>query len=96
MQHITTLRLITEFAVKKFKLYIVFVDFAQAYDKVSRVMLFNILKRLGCGSTMILALIAMYKTTQSVIGTALITASVGHGGMSGFPTSYLLFVIFCK
>ena len=53
-------------AKKKFKLYIVFVDFAQAYDKVSRVMLFTILKRLGCGASMILALIAMYKATQSV------------------------------
>ena len=93
LEHITTLRLITEFAVKKkFKLYIVFVDFAQAYDKVSRVMLFSILKRLGCGATMILALIAMYKTTQSVIGTALITASLGV--RQGSPTSCLLFVLF--
>ena len=93
LEHITTLRLITEIAVKKkFKLYIVFVDFAQAYDKVSRVMLFTILKRLGCGATMILALIAMYKITQSVIGAALITASVGV--RQGSPTSCLLFVIF--
>ena len=67
-------------------------DFAQAYDKVSRVVLFTILKRLGCGATMLLALIAMYKTTQSVIGTAIITASVGV--RQGSPTSCLLFVIF--
>ena len=93
LEHITTLRLITDFAAKrKIKLYIVFVDFAQAYDKVSRVVLFSILKRLGCGATMLLALIAMYKTTQSVIGTALITASVGV--RQGSPTSCLLFVLF--
>ena len=93
LEHITTLRLITDFAAKrKIKLYIVFVDFAQAYDKVSRVVLFSILKRLGCGATMLLALIAMYKMTQSVIGTALITASVGV--RQGSPTSCLLFVLF--
>ena len=93
LEHITTLRLITDFAAKrKIKLYIVFVDFAQAYDKVSRVVLFSILKRLGCGATMLLALIAMYKTTQSVIGTTLITASVGV--RQGSPTSCLLFVLF--
>ena len=92
LEHITTLRLISELAKKMIKLYIVFVDFAQAYDKVSRVVLFTILKRLGCGATMLLALIAMYKTTQSVIGTAVITASVGV--RQGSPTSCLLFVIF--
>ena len=93
LEHITTLRLITDFAAKKkIKLYIVFVDFAQAYDKVSRVVLFSILKRLGCGATMLLALITMYKMTQSVIGTALITASVGV--RQGSPTSCLLFVLF--
>ena len=93
LEHITTLRLITDFAVKKkIKLYIVFVDFSQAYDKVSRVVLFTILKRLGCGATMLMALVAMYKMTQSVIGTALITASVGV--RQGSPTSCLLFVLF--
>ena len=77
---------------KKIKLYIVFVDFSQAYDKVSRVVLFTILKRLGCGATMLMALIAMYKMTQSVIGTALVTASVGV--RQGSPTSCLLIVLF--
>ena len=93
LEHITTLRLISELAVKKkFKLYIVFVDFAQAYDKVSRVVLFNILKRLGCGATMLLALIAVYKSIQSVIVSALITATMGV--RQGSPTSCLLFVLF--
>ena len=59
LEHITTLRLISELAKKKIKLYIVFVDFAQAYDKVSRAVLFTVLKRLGCGATMLLALIAI-------------------------------------
>ena len=61
-----TLRLISDYAFrKKIKLYIIFVDFSQAYDKVSRMVLFSILKRLGCGAVMLLALISMYRTAQS-------------------------------
>ena len=41
---------------------------------------------------MLLALVAMYKSTQSVIGTALITVSLGV--RQGSPTSCLLFVLF--
>ena len=54
--------------------------------------LFSILKRLGCGAVMLLALISMYRTTQSLIGTAIVTASVGV--RQGSPTSCLLFVLF--
>ena len=65
LEHITTLRLITDLAKrKKLKLFIVFVDFSQAYDKVPRAVLFNIMKRLGCGATMLCSLIAMYKVTN--------------------------------
>ena len=41
---------------------------------------------------MLLALIAMYRTTQSIIGTTAITVSVGV--RQGSPTSCLLFVLF--
>ena len=93
IEHIVTLRLISDYAFrKKIKLYIIFVDFSQAYDKVSRMVLFSILKRLGCGAVMLLALISMYRTTQSLIGTAIVTASVGV--RQGSPTSCLLFVLF--
>ena len=93
LEHITTLRLIIDFAKKKrIKLFVIFVDFAQAYDKVPRAVLFSILKRLGCGATMLLSLVAMYKVTKSVIGTAVIAASVGV--RQGSPTSCLLFVLF--
>ena len=93
IEHIVTLRLIADYAFrKKIKLYIIFVDFSQAYDKVSRVVLFSILKHLGCGAVMLLALISMYKTTQSIIGTAIVSASVGV--RQGSPTSCLLFVLF--
>ena len=50
------------------------------------------MKRLGCGAVMLLALISMYKTTQSIIGTALVTTCMGV--RQGSPTSCLLFVLF--
>ena len=68
LEHIITLRLLTDLArKKKRKLFVVFVDFRQAYDLVPRQMLFKVLKRLGCGAVMLAALIAIYKVTNSII-----------------------------
>ena len=50
------------------------------------------LKSLGCGLVMLSALIAMYKVTNSVLGVALISATVGV--RQGSPTSCFLFTIF--
>ena len=78
LEHIMTLRLLIDLAkTKKVKLYVIYVDFAQAYDKVPRAVLFSILKRLEFGETMLLRLVAVYKVTKCLIGTAIITASVG-------------------
>ena len=94
MEQIVTLRLVSNYAYKKkIKLYVIFVDFTQAYDKVPRRILFSILKRLGCGSVMLLALIAIYKSTQCLIGSAIVTASIGV--RQGSPTSCLL-CYFCQ
>ena len=50
MEHILALRLIIDYAVKeKVKLFILFVDFSKAYDKVPRKTLFGLLRSLGCG-----------------------------------------------
>ena len=90
---IVTLRLLIDMAKKrKLKLFIVFVDFAKAYDNVKRNILFAILKRLGCGMLMLTAIISMYTVTNSILGTALISACVGV--RQGFPTSCLLFVLY--
>ena len=68
LEHIITLRLLIDLARrKKYKLFVTFVDFQQAYDKVPRYMLFRILKRLGCGSVMLFAIISMYRITKSII-----------------------------
>ena len=93
MEHIVALRLVIDLAKrKKMKLYVTFVDFSQAYDKVPRNMLFTVLKRLGCGAIMLGALIAMYRVTNCVIGSAIVSATIGV--RQGSPTSCLLFVLF--
>lgn len=93
IEHLVTLRLLTDTARrKKFKLFVTFVDFSKAYDLVPRHKLFSILERLGCGMVMLAALVAMYSITESVIGGAIITATLGV--RQGSPTSCLLFIIF--
>lgn len=92
-EHLVTLRLLMDLARrKKLKLFVTFIDFSRAYDCVPRINLLTCLKQMGCGVTMLLALAAMYKYTNSVIGTALIATTVGV--RQGSPTSCLLFVIY--
>ncbi|XP_045124370.1 uncharacterized protein LOC123512192 [Portunus trituberculatus] len=93
-EHIVPLRLLTDLAKrKKFKLFIVFVDFSQAYDRVRRNILLTSLMRLGCGMTMLCAIVTMYRETNCIVGTtALITASIGV--RQGSPTSCLLFILY--
>ena len=46
IEHILALRLMFDFAIKEnVKLFVLFIDFSKAYDKVPRRMLFNILKK---------------------------------------------------
>ena len=93
VEHIVTLRLITDFAKKKKnKLFVVFVDFTQAYDLVPRDMLFRVLKRLGCGTVMLAALIAIYRVTNSVIGTVVVATTIGV--RQGSYISCLLFILY--
>ena len=93
MEHIVTLRLLTDFAKKKkLKLFLTFVDFSKAYDVVPRNMLFKVLQGLGCGAIMLSSIIAMYSVTDSILGTAIVTTLVGV--RQGSPTSCLLFIIY--
>ena len=92
-EHLATLRLLMEFSLRKRKkLFIAFIDFVKAYDKVSRKILFLILKKLGCGIIMLTALISMYKITHSILGIAVISAVIGV--RQGSPTSCFLFILF--
>ena len=93
IEQIVSLRLLTDMARrKKLKLFVTFVDFSKAYDMVPRHKLFSILGRLGCGMVMLAALVAIYSVTESVIGGAVITSTLGV--RQGSPTSCLLFIIF--
>lgn len=93
IEHIVALRLLIEYSVRnRVKLYIAFIDFSKAYDRVPRGKLFKILKSLGCGATMSLALMSMYRVTTSILGSTTITASIGV--RQGSPTSCFLFVLF--
>ena len=93
IEHILTLRLLTDYArKKKQKLFVTFVDFSKAYDNVPRDMLMRVLRRLGCGAVMLGAIAAMYAVTESVLGTAVFTTMMGV--RQGSPTSCLLFIIF--
>ena len=93
IEHIVTLRLLFNvFLRKKEKLFVVFVDFSKAYDLVPRSRLFDILVDLGCGVTMLGALISMYSNTTNILGATVITSTLGV--RQGSPTSCYLFIIF--
>ncbi len=66
-------------------------NFLKAYDLAPRKVLFNILKRLGCGTVILAALVAMYRTTESIVGEAVMAATLGV--RQGSPTSCFLFVV---
>ena len=92
LEHIITLRLLIDYAKnKRQKLYIVYVDFSKAYDRVPRNLLLHKLAQLGCGNNMLNAIASIYQGTRMVLRTAIITASVGV--RQGSPTSCLLFVL---
>ena len=73
-----TVRLIIDYARKsKQKLYILFIDFEKAYDKVRRDKLFELLKSAGCGKLMLEILKAIYRNTKFLFKTVVISANLG-------------------
>ena len=90
---ILALRLLVDYAKsKKVKLFILFVDFSKAYDKVPRKTLFSILKKLGCGKRFLKALMDIYKRTIIVLNSEYIRATIGV--KQGGPMSCILFIIY--
>lgn len=92
LEHLLTLRLLIDSARhKKRKLYVIFVDFSKAYDRVPRATMLSMMRNLGCGTTMLRAIAAAYQTTQAILRTAIITSSIGV--RQGSPSSCLLFTL---
>lgn len=62
---------------KKRKLYVLFVHFSKAYDRVPRGKLTDSLKSLGCGKTIIKAIRSVYVCTKNVMKSAIIKSFIG-------------------
>ena len=93
IEHIMTLRLFIDYAkISKLKLYILFIDFEKAYDKIVRRKLIERLKDLGCGYRMINNIIAIYKCTKFIFQKVTFFANLGV--RQGSSTSSLLFTLY--
>ena len=93
IEHIVALRLLIDRCMQqKSPLFIVFIDFSKAYDRVPRSYLLNRLRQLGCGRVMLMALASMYWITRFLLGTTPITAVLGV--KQGSPTSFFLFILY--
>jgi hypothetical protein len=93
VEQIMALRLLVDYArYTRRKLFICYVDFSKAYDKVPRHKLIECLLHMGCGSRFLAAIIAMYKCTRNVLRTATLIANIGV--RQGASTSCLLFTLY--
>ena len=91
-EHLVALRLLIDFARnKRRKLYLIFVDFSKAYDRVPRNLLLQKLRTLGCGRTMANAIAATYRCTRMLLRSTAIESSIGV--RQGSPTSGFLFTL---
>ncbi len=76
----------------KKKLYVLFIDFSKAYDRVPRAKLIERLKNLGCCIVMLQAIKTMYACRKHIVRSSGINASIGV--RQGAPSSCLLFTLF--
>ncbi len=92
-EQILTLRLIIDFARKtKKKLYVVFVDYEKAYDRVNRNTLLNMLAQSGCGRVFLSAVARSITVTRNVLGDCYFDATAGV--RQGGSTSCSLFTFY--
>jgi hypothetical protein len=73
------------------KLYLIFVDFSKAYDRVPRDILVHKLAQMGCGALMLHAIAAIYKCTKMNLRTAIVSDVMGV--RQGSLTSCFLFTL---
>ena len=78
IEQILCLRLLIDYARKSKKtLYIAFIDFTKAYDRVNRQTLLELLKQRGCGKNFLHAIANTLRRTSNIIGNARFDASAG-------------------
>ena len=93
IEQIMTLRLLIDYARKTRKqLFILFIDFEKAYDKVRRDKLFEELRAAGCGGVMLKILQAIYRNTKFLFESVIILANLGV--KQGSSASCILFIIY--
>jgi len=92
-EQILTIRLLIDVARKtKQPLYIAFLDYEKAYDKVDRSVLLHKLALSGCGQTFLNAIHRTLSRTLSIMGSAVINAK--SGVRQGGSTSCSLFTFY--
>ena len=77
-EQLFTLRLLIEYARKTRKtLYVAYIDYIKAYDKLDRNILLQKLADQGCGNRYLTALANTLKNTRNSLGNAIFTSSTG-------------------
>ena len=94
-EQILSVRLLIDIARKcKHTLYISFIDYQKAYDKVNREKLLKLLDQKGCGSTFLQALAASMSQSSGIIGSEMFRTTAGV--RQGASTSCPLFTFFIE
>jgi hypothetical protein len=94
-EQIMVLRLLIDIARKKKRtLFVTFIDYQKAYDRVHRLKLLKFLDRKGCGSTFVENVRKTYAMTIGKIGTSQFEAK--SGVRQGSSTSCSLFTFFIE
>ena len=92
LEQILTIRLLIDTARKqRYTLYVAFIDYQKAYDKVNRSLLLNYLADKGCGNRFLRALGQTLQRSLNALGCESFVSTMGV--RQGGPTSCRLFML---